>query len=445
MVNDKSYWLSAGIYTFLQRIFEFLFGFFGFYFLVRIVSKDDFGIWVLYITVISVVDTTRNGFIQNGLIKYLVNTNKESSLPIQSASLLLNICITVFCLIILIIITPWLSHIWNIPHLSNLLVMFYISLIFFIPLTQVAVILQARMNFKKLFWIQTIRVGLFFSFIFYLWLSKSHCSLTVLAEVQTIIVAISAAIAWILSKSYVSISLKINKDWISKLFHFGKYVLGTNLMSMLGNSLDKFVLGALLNPAQVAVNNVAGRILNFIEVPVNTVATIVYPKSAESMEQSPEKAKESVRKLFEQSVGITLGITIPFFIFMMILAKPVIILIAGTEYLDAVPFLRVILVVALLRPYDRQSGITLDAMGKPHLNFLVVLLNLIIVLISSFVFIKFFGLMGAAYAVLLALIISVIIKQIMLAKFINSNFLRPLKYTLLAYQKIADKIKNIRR
>jgi O-antigen/teichoic acid export membrane protein len=216
-------------------------------------------------------------------------------------------------------------------------------------------------------------------------------------------------------------------------------------MSMLGNSLDKFVLGALLNPAQVAVNNVAGRILNFIEVPVNTVATIVYPKSAESMEQSPEKAKESVRKLFEQSVGITLGITIPFFIFMMIFAKPVIILIAGAEYLDAVPFLRVILVVALLRPYDRQSGITLDAMGKPHLNFLVVLLNLIIVLISSFVFIKFFGLMGAAYAVLLALIISVIIKQIMLAKFINSNFLRPLKYTILAYQKIADKIKNIRR
>ena len=444
MEKHKNYWISAGIYTFLQRISEFLFGFFGFYFLVRIVSKDDFGIWVLYITIISVVDMTRNGFIQNGLIKYLVNTTKESSLPIQSATLFLNICITVFCLIVLVAITPWLSHIWNIPHLADLLIMFYISLLFFIPLTQVTVILQARMDFKKLFWIQFIRVGLFFAFIFYLWVAKVHCSLVILAEVQTIIVAISAIIAWITSRSYVSVSLKLNKKWISTLFHFGKYVLGTNLMSMLGNSLDKFVLGALLNPVQVAVNNVAGRILNFIEVPVNTVATIVYPKSAESMEQSPEKAKESVRKLFEQSVGITLGITIPFFIFMMLLAKPIIILIAGPEYLDAVPFLRVILFIALLRPYDRQSGITLDAMGKPHLNFLVVLLNLVIVLISSFVFIKLFGLMGAAYAVLLALTTSVIIKQIILAKLIGSSFLRPLAYTFLAYKRIAEKINSLR-
>jgi len=438
MVNDKNYWLSAGIYTFLQRISEFLFGFFGFYFLVRIISKDDFGIWVLYITIISVIDMTRNGFIQNGLIKYLVNTTKESSLPIQTASLFLNICITLFCLLVLIAITPWLSHIWNIPNLADLLIMFYISLLFFIPLTQVSVILQARMDFKKLFWIQFIRVGLFFMFILYLWIKHEHCSLIYLAETQTIIVAISATIAWITSKSYVSISFKFNKEWVSKLFHFGKYVLGTNLMSMIGNSLDKFVLGALLNPAQVAVNNVAGRILNFIEVPVNTVATIVYPKSAESMEQSPEKAKESVRKLFEQSVGITLGITIPFFIFMMLLAKPIIILIAGVEYLDAVPFLRVILFVALLRPYDRQSGITLDAIGKPQLNFFVVLLNLVIVLIGSFVFIKLFGLMGAAYAVLLSLTTSVIIKQIILAKLIGSSFFRPLKYTILAYKKIGN-------
>lgn len=442
MENNTKYWLSAGIYTFLQRISEFLFGFFGFYFLVRIISKEDFGIWVLYITIISVVDMTRNGFIQNGLIKYLVNTSKENSLPIQTAALFLNICITIFCTLILIGLTPWLSNIWNIPNLSNMLLIFYLSLLFFIPLTQISVILQARMDFKKLFWIQFIRVGLFFVFIFYIWFTHTPCTLILLAEIQTFIVIISALIAWISSRSYVQLSLQLNKEWITKLFHFGKYVLGTNLMSMLGNSLDKFVLGALLNPAQVAINNVAGRILNFIEVPVNTVATIVYPKSAESMEQSPEKARESVCKLFEQSVGVTLGITIPFFIFMMLFAEPVIILIAGNEYLEAVPFLRIILFVALLRPYDRQSGITLDAIGKPHYNFIVVLINLIIILTSSFLFIKLFGLMGAAYAVLLALTISVIIKQILLAKLIGSSFIKPLKYTFLAYYKIAEKLKN---
>jgi lipopolysaccharide exporter len=216
--------------------------------------------------------------------------------------------------------------------------------------------------------------------------------------------------------------------------------LGTNLMSVISNSLDKFVLGALLSPAQVAVNNVAGRILNFIEVPVNTVATIVYPKSAESMEQSPEKAKESLKRLFEQSVGITLGITIPFFILMIVFARPVIMLIAGPNYMDAVPFFRVIIAVALLRPYDRQSGITLDAMGKPGLNFIVVSLNLAIITALSFMLIHIFGLMGAAYAILISLSISIMIKQAILARLIGTRFWKPLVYTRSAYIKIWGKI-----
>jgi O-antigen/teichoic acid export membrane protein len=439
------YWVSAGFYTFIQRMAEFIFGFFGFYFLVRIFSKDDFGIWVLYITVIAVIDMTRNGFLQNGLIKYLVGTTREESVPIQSAAMALNIAITLVSILVLVLITPWLGHIWNIPDFGTLMMIFYGSLVFYIPLTQVSVVLQARMDFRRLFYIQFIRVGLFFAFVFFLWFTHRKVSLPVLAGAQALIVLFSAAFACYTARRYLFFSRKIQKVWIYKLFHFGKYVLGTNLMSVVSNSLDKFVLGALLSPAQVAVNNVAGRILNFIEVPVNTVATIVYPKSAQSMEQSPEKAKESVRNLYEQSVGITLGITIPFFIVMILLAKPVILLVAGPAYLDAVPFFRVIIGVALLRPFDRQSGITLDAIGKPKLNFLVVGLNLLLITALSFLLIKIFALMGAAYAIIISLTVSVIIKQWLLARLIGTRFWMPITYTRSAYIMVWNKAISIIR
>jgi lipopolysaccharide exporter len=439
-MNKKNYWISAGFYTFLQRMAEFTFGFFGFYFLVRIFTKEDFGIWVLYITTISVVDMTRNGFLQNGLIKYLVNTSQESSIPIQMAAMVLNVIITTICIGALMLLTPWLSHIWNIPDFRHLLWWFYGSLLFYIPLTQVVVVLQARMDFKKLFWIQFMKVGLFFGFVFFLWFRHAKVNLVYLSAAQAIIIGVVAIFAWISASKYMALAKKLDKKWISTLFHFGKFVLGTNLMSVISNSLDKFVLGALLSPAQVAVNNVAGRILNFIEVPVNTVATIVYPKSAESMEQSPEKAKEAVRRLFEQSVGVTLGITIPFFILMILLAKPVIMIVAGPGYMDAVPFFRVIIAVALLRPYDRQSGITLDAIGRPGLNFMVVSLNLVIITALSFLLIHIFGLMGAAYAILISLSIAIMIKQIILSKLIGTRFWRPLAYTRSTYVMVLGKL-----
>lgn len=440
MSNEKgNYLVSAGFYALLQRVVEFLFGFFSFYFLVRILPKDDFGMWILYITVIAVVDMARNGFLQNGFIKYIVDKKGGDSAPIQTAAIILNVGITLFCALILLLLIPWLSGIWKFEAFSEMVMYFFISLLFYIPITHVVVTLQARMDFKKLFWVHSLRTGLFFVLIIFFWWKDDVLTLPTLAIWQTIIIAVVSILTVVLGYNSLHFTKEISKEWMSKLFHFGKYVFGTNLMSMVSNSLDKFVLGALLTPAQVAINNVAGRILNFIEVPINTVAAIAYPKSAESMALAGDKAKEAVRNLFNQSVSITLAMTVPFFVVMMLLAKPAIIIVAGEDYLDAVPFFRIILVVALLRPFDRQSGVTLDAIGKPQVNFMLVTLSLILTLILSFVFIKMFGLLGAAYALVISLFISVVLKLTLLTRYLSIDWKQPLKQLPGSYAMILKK------
>lgn len=441
MTKEKgNYLLSAGFYALLQRVVEFLFGFFSFYFLVRILSKEDFGLWILYITVIAVVDMARNGFLQNGFIKYIVDKKGDDSAPIQTAAIILNVGITIFCALVLLLLTPWLSSIWKFEVFGQLIIYFFISLLFYIPITHVVVTLQARMDFKKLFWVHSLRTGLFFLLIIFFWWKGEVLTLSALAIWQTIIISLVCFFSVILAYKSLYFTRKVSKEWMSKLFHFGKYVFGTNLMSMVSNSLDKFVLGALLTPAQVAINNVAGRILNFIEVPINTVAAIAYPKSAESMALAGNKAKAAVRNLFNESVSITLAMTVPFFVLMMVLARPVIVIVAGDDYLDAVPFFRIILVVALLRPFDRQSGVTLDAIGKPQVNFLLVTLSLILTLILSFVFIKVFGLLGAAYAIITSLFISVLLKLALLTRYLSIDWKQPILQLPGAYAMILKKI-----
>lgn len=443
MTKEKeNYLLSAGFYALLQRVVEFLFGFFSFYFLVRILSKDDFGLWILYITVIAVVDMARNGFLQNGFIKYIVDKKGAASAPIQTAAILLNLGITIFCALVLLLLIPWLSGIWKFEVFGQMIIYFFISLLFYIPITHVVVTLQARMDFRKLFWVHSLRTGLFFLLIIFFWWKGKVLTLPALAIWQTIIISVVCVFSVILAYKSLFFTRKISKEWMLKLFHFGKYVFGTNLMSMVSNSLDKFVLGALLTPAQVAINNVAGRILNFIEVPINTVAAIAYPKSAESMTLAGDKAKQAVRSLFYQSVSITLAMTVPFFVLMMLLARPAIVIVAGEDYLDAVPFFRIILVVALLRPFDRQSGVTLDAIGKPQVNFLLVTLSLILTLLLSFVFIKVFGLLGAAYAIIISLFMSVLLKLALLTRYLSIDWKQPILQLPGSYAMILKKFLN---
>ena len=58
---NGSYWLKSGSFTFLNKIFITLFGFINFYILIRVLSKEDFGAWVLFISVATLLELIKHG------------------------------------------------------------------------------------------------------------------------------------------------------------------------------------------------------------------------------------------------------------------------------------------------------------------------------------------------------------------------------------------------
>ena len=77
-----------------------LFGFLNFYVLIRILSKEDFGAWVLFMSVASLMEPIKRGFIRNPLVRYLAMHPGEAT-NIQSASLLLNVVTGLLQMIVL--------------------------------------------------------------------------------------------------------------------------------------------------------------------------------------------------------------------------------------------------------------------------------------------------------------------------------------------------------
>jgi O-antigen/teichoic acid export membrane protein len=403
----------------MHRGVDFLLGFIGFMLLVRVFSPEEFGIWVLLLTIVSIIDMARNGFIQNGMIKFLVGKEKAIQAKIQTASLWLNTALTLLMVLLLWILAAPLEKLLNANGLADLIKIHSLILPVLIFHTHNMVLMQAKYDFKAYFLAGISKSLPFFLVILSGFLLDIKLSLMELVWYQNLAFLLATIMSVYQVKNYFKIRLKAQSYWLKRIFHFGKYVFGTNLVSMLTNSLDKFLLGALLSPVQVAMANTAGRVMNMVEIPVNSIASISYPKAAEAHDK---KQGQLVGEIYEKTLGMMLSLTAPFWLFCILFAHYIVLLIAGEAYMDAVPFLRIMAFMALIKPFDRQSGVFLDAIGKPFFNMIMVFGTFLYGAVFSYVFIQWFELMGAAYGLILALFTTSIIKYLILNKFIDIRF-----------------------
>ncbi len=408
-----SYWMKSGIYTLLQRVSELIFGFGSFWLLIRILPKEDFGIWVLLLSVMALSEVARRGFVQNAQIKFSAGTDNETISKILTASIFLNVVITAITVLVLAAIAGLLSHIWNAPSLQYLIYIYCFAAFSTMPFLQLTVFMQVKLNYKGIFLSNLVRLSLFFFVVLYYFITNTRVDLFMLLYYQIAIAFISVIAAYLIIRREFKPSRHIDFQWVKNLFHFGKFVFGTNLNAMLYGNVDQIIIGAILGTAPVATYNAASRIINFVEVPLSSISTIVFPKTAERIKT---EGVASVRYLYERSVGLMLAFIIPMALFCILFPQFIITVIAGKDYLDSVPILQVIIFISLLKPFDRQSGIFLDALGKPKVNFITVMISLAMNVIANIIFIHFFGLIGAAYGHLVATFLAIVITHYILIK-----------------------------
>jgi len=171
---------------------------------------------------------------------------------------------------------------------------------------------------------------------------------------------------------------------------------------MINKSIDSWMIGKLISPAAVAIFNPAIRISNLVEVPTETLTSIFFPKLSERIAKS---GAATATDLYEKAVGAITAFMIPVVLFFITFAGPVVYFVAGPGFEDTVPILQITMLYGLMIPFNRFMGITLDALGKAKINFLFVVRNASINVVSNFIFINQFGVIGAAYGTLTSYVI----------------------------------------
>lgn len=430
---NGSYWLRSGSYTFMNKVFITLFGFINFYILIRVLSKEDFGAWVLFISVASLLELIKHGFVRNPLIRYLAMSKDKEGSSIQTASMALNIVVGVLEIIVLLLCSVYLSEFWSSPQLKALFLIYIGTTSLLVPINHFEVVQQARLQFKGTFVANFIRhLGLFL-FIGGVYVLGYNLQLEWVAYAQMASIFISGIISYWFAMPYLDFSRKLDWVWVRELRGYGFFTFGTNVSSVINKSIDSWMLGKLISPAAVTIFNPALRIANLVEVPTETLSSIMFPKLSERISK---EGPRSAPYLYEKAVGTIAAFMIPVVAFFIVFADPVVAFVAGPGFDQTVPILKITMLYGLLIPFNRFLGITLDALGKAKTNFYFVLRNAVINIISNYFFITHFGIIGAAYGTLTTYVLVTIINQVYLHHYLHVRLSNVGRHLAEAYVKV---------
>ncbi|TXC78640.1 oligosaccharide flippase family protein [Luteibaculum oceani] len=413
--SDKQVWISSGKFTLLERVAMLVFGVFTFHFLVSILNKEDYGTWMLFISIHAFIDTARSGFFKNPLIRFLNQKEVLRQESLQTSSLLLNLGFSIIFSLILLLAAIPIANSWNAPGLVPLI---YVNVVLNVVLsffTHYEYIQAARFRFKGTMIGNLIRSGLMCAAVFVYYIQDVQLDLWTLAWYFTAAAFAGAAYMFFSSRDLILFSWRTDKSWIKQLFNYGKYTLGTNLSAVVMRNIDTWMLGWYISPAAVAIYAVAIRIANLFEVPTMALAQVMFPQAVQKAESEGPAALKS---LYENSVATLQVMLIPLVIVVIVFSDWIVELIAGPEYAEAGFILNITMLYGLIIPFNKQMGILLDAVGKAKTNMLFVARNAIINVVLNALLIPIWGIPGAAWASLFTMLLVMGINQ----RYLNKNF-----------------------
>lgn len=441
----SSFWVNSLFYTVLQRGSLFVFGALAFMLVVRGLSKNDNGEWALFLSTLTLFETIKQGLLRNPTIKFMgLPQYAQNQKAVQTASLCINIFVTILGVLLFSGGSKIIAQYLQSPVLDVLLKWSVIFLLLLIPFNHFEIILQSKFAFSKIFWANFVRQGSFFlSIVIIYFFFPEYLNLIHLVYLQIFSLLLGTIILYVQVQPYWIKGFDWNKKIIIEMFHFGKYIFGTNLFSNISRNFDHYItaniLGVDTSKFWVANYNLAARINNMMDVPSLAAADVLFPKNVTTLEES---GLGKVKYYFEKMVGTILAVIVPISLFIFIFPKFVIYILADTEYYTAIPILQITILFALVRPISYQYGSTLDAIGKPAINFYTNLIFMIVNLSLTYLGLTYFGGIGAAYATVANNIIIFIIMMVVLKRYINIETKNLFKYMWETYVLIYQKIRR---
>ena len=345
-------------------------GFINLAFIARRFSQSDAGQWFMLLTIYTLLEMLRSGWVQTPFVRYFVvakTDTERSNFTAASWQLLLvfTAALSVVASVVFYFIHPDATAYTLAVKLT------VVWLFSALPYQLVQWQLQARSLFKKLAIIRLV-FPLCFTVVLLLQ-THLHLSIGTIAVIYALLQLsagfVGFATGWLHFGNWKQNLVAERK----KLSGFGKYSMLTMVTASLLRSSDQFIIASFLGPAAVAVYSVPQKLIEAIEIPVRSFASVAVP-NATSLWQSQQVQR--LRSFFYSQCGMLTAIILPMLFVLLSFPSHIVNLLGGSKYQQSSSVLQIFCFYAVLIPLDRYCGVLLDASNRPQKNTLKVVLML---------------------------------------------------------------------
>lgn len=167
-------------------------------------------------------------------------------------------------------------------------------------------------------------------------------------------------------------------------------------------NIDTVILSNLTNDQFVGLYSVAKKLPNALLVLIPAVFSgAIYPVLSRHFVQS----QSNLSNVFQEATFYIVLITLPIFFGALVLAKPIIVLFFGINYLPAVSALKILTLAIPFTFLDMIMVSLLNACNRQKINMINQGIGLIIIIIASIILIPFYQYKGAAIAFFISYLI----------------------------------------
>jgi O-antigen/teichoic acid export membrane protein len=347
-----------------------VFAFLSFIMLVRMVSQETFGEWVLFITASNFIDMLRFGITRTALIRFLSGAKSHEARKLMGTNNTINLISTTFLALLLYLIN-YFAHETIQDSGFNLFFQWYPLLAFItLPFNNAQSVLQAQLRFDKMLWLRLLNVGTFMLFLLANLFLQYDISVILWAYLISNL--ISSILASSLNWDGIRYIFNTKIESVKTILNFGKYTTGTLIGSNLLKSSDTFIIGLspFLGPLGVALYSIPLKLTEIIEIPLRSFAATAFPGMSKA---SLENNQEEVKRIFYANAGGTTFLMVPLMLFSFVFAEEIVFILGGSDYIITANIFRIFCIYGLLLPIDRFIGVALDSVNRPKSNFIKVL------------------------------------------------------------------------
>jgi len=326
-------------------------------YLARVLDKSDFGLLAISATLISIIETVA----LSGIGEYVIFYHGKDEKEVTNSAFWLNLWLTVVVCIAVLIAGPFWAGFYKDDRI-NKIIWLLLTGFFFNMLSSIAVAqFRKTLDYKPLVFIQTVFGTISqLSQIAFALLGFGVYSLALPNAVITPVMAIV-----LIRRSGFKPSLKMNREHWARIFGYTKHVIGGRILGKFVNEGDTLIVGKFLGMELLGVYNLAFRFShlffgNFLPI----ITNVTMPVFAQLKDNLPR-----LRDNFTRSLKLIAFVTVPVIAFQILFAEPLINLIYGPKWHDAIIPFQILSLFVLFKSVGSPTSGLYNATGNPQIGF----------------------------------------------------------------------------